>query len=56
MLYQLIVDVLAEHLNPLNLNLLWDLVSLFLVVKGTFVIFPSNTPLILWSMIPLPLL
>jgi hypothetical protein len=33
----LIVDVPAEHLNSLNLNLPWDLLYLFLILKGTLV-------------------
>ena len=37
-LYQLIVDVLAEHLNLFKANPLLDLNSLFLVAKGTFVV------------------
>jgi hypothetical protein len=36
-LYQLIVDVLAKHLNSLDLNPPWDLIFLFLVLKGTLV-------------------
>jgi hypothetical protein len=36
-LYQLIVDVPTKHLNLLKLNLLWDLISLSLVVKGILV-------------------
>jgi hypothetical protein len=36
-MYQLIVDDLAGHLNSLNLNLPWDLLSLCLVLKGTLV-------------------
>ena len=37
-LYQLIVDVPAEHLNLFKSNQLWDLNSLSLVVKGTLVV------------------
>jgi hypothetical protein len=32
-----IVDVPAEHLNSLDLNLPWDLLYLFLILKGTLV-------------------
>jgi hypothetical protein len=32
-LYQLIMDVLVEHLNPLDLNPPWDLISFLLVLK-----------------------
>jgi hypothetical protein len=31
----LIVDVPAEHLNSLDLNPPWDLLQLFLTLKGT---------------------
>ena len=37
-LYQLIVDVLAEHLNLFKTNPPLDLNSLSLVVKGTLVV------------------
>jgi hypothetical protein len=33
----LIVDVLAEHLDSLDLNPPWDLIYLFLILKGTLV-------------------
>jgi hypothetical protein len=33
----LIVDVLAEHLHSLDLNLPWDLLYLFLILKGILV-------------------
>jgi hypothetical protein len=54
----LIVDVPAEHLDSLDLNPPWDLLYLFLILKGTFVakFFPCNIFLILWSTTPLPLL
>jgi hypothetical protein len=32
---QLIEDVPAEYLNPLNLNPPWDLICLIFVLKGT---------------------
>jgi hypothetical protein len=37
-LYQLIVGVPVEHLNSLDLNLPWDLLYLFLVLKATLVL------------------
>ena len=37
-LYQLIVDVLLEHLNLFKTNPLLDLNSLSLVVKGTLIV------------------
>jgi sporulation-control protein spo0M len=37
-LYQLTVDDPTEHLKiSFNLNLPWDLISLFLILKGTLV-------------------
>jgi hypothetical protein len=33
----LIVDVPVEHLNSLDLNSPWDLLYLFLILKGTLV-------------------
>jgi hypothetical protein len=33
----LIVDVPAEHLNSLDLNSPWDLLYLFLILKGILV-------------------